>query len=218
MDQTGERSSPRYGAKPADTIEIDCEYRAPIALVHWQDYYWLVDGDGVKLPEQYTARQIPLVMRGQESRRPEIRIVEGVRQPPVESGRKWPGDDLAAGLELVKLLHGLPYTDEIERVDVSNFDGRVNRRDAFLTLITRYNTEIRWGRPVDSKDAFIEVSTAQKMSYLKQVYEQFHRVDGNQPAIDIRFDRITYPSGAAGGSDSPTARADAANDEHALRH
>jgi len=26
------------------------------------------------------------------------------------------------------------------------------------------------------------------------VYEQFHRIDANQPAIDIRFDKITYPS------------------------
>ena len=43
-----------YSKKPGDTIEIDCEYRVPLALVHWKDYYWLVDGDGVKLPEQFT--------------------------------------------------------------------------------------------------------------------------------------------------------------------
>jgi hypothetical protein len=191
-----------YDKRPADTIEIDCEYRAPIALVHWHNYYWLVDGEGVKLPEQYTARQVPLVMRGQ-NRRMEIRVIEGVQLPPVESGMKWAGEDLAAGLDLVKLLHGQDFADEIMRVDVSNFAGRRSVKEAQLTLLTRYDTEVRWGRPINSKDFFVEVSPAQKLSYLKQVYEQFHRVDGNQPWIDIRFDRITYPSGAA-----PSARAD----------
>ena len=182
-----------YDKKPADTVEIDCEYRAPIALVHWRDYYWLVDGDGVKLPEQYTADQLPRITMG-PNRRLNIRVVEGVGQPPVESGERWPGDDLAAGLDLVKLLHGQPFAEEIVKVDVSNYEGRTNRRDAHLTLVTRYNTQIRWGRPVNSKDFFIEVSPAQKLTYLRQVYEQFHRIDANQPAIDIRFDKITYPS------------------------
>lgn len=191
-----------YDKGPADTIEIDCEYRAPIALVHWQDYYWLVDGEGVKLPEQYTARQIPLVMRG-VNRKMEIRVIDGVQQPPVESGMKWPGDDLAAGLDLVKLLHGQAYADEIVRVNVANFGGRRNIKEAQLVLVTRYDTEVRWGRPINSKDFFVEVSPAQKLTYLQEVFQQFHRVDGNHPWIDIRFDRITYPSGTA-----PSAQAD----------
>ena len=185
-----------YDKKPADTIEVDCDYRAPIALVHWRDYYWLVDGDGVKLPEQYTADQLPRIVMG-PNRKLNIRVIAGVAQPPVESGDKWPGEDLAAGLDLVKLLHGQPYAEEIVKVDVSNYEGRNNRREPHLTLVTRYNTEIRWGRPVNSKDFFIEVAPAQKLTYLRQVYEQFHRVDANRPAIDIRFDKITYPSAPA---------------------
>ena len=35
-----------YGQRPGDTLEIDCEYRTPIALVHWGEYYWLVDTEG----------------------------------------------------------------------------------------------------------------------------------------------------------------------------
>ena len=38
-----------FGERPGDTLEIDCEFRAPIALVQWGDYYWLVDGDGMTL-------------------------------------------------------------------------------------------------------------------------------------------------------------------------
>jgi cell division septal protein FtsQ len=183
-----------YDRKPGDTIEIDCDYRAPIALVHWRDYYWLVDGDGVKLPEQFTADQLPRIVMG-ANRKLNIRVISGVRQPPVESGERWPGDDLSAGLDLVKLLHGQPYAEEIVRVDVSNYGARESMKRAQLTLITRYDSEIRWGRPINSRDFFIEVSPSQKLAYLRDVYQQFHRVDGNHAWIDIRFDKITCPSG-----------------------
>src|SRR5436189_852527 len=43
-----------YGERPGDTMEIDCEFRSPVALVKWDAYYWLIDGDGILLPEQYT--------------------------------------------------------------------------------------------------------------------------------------------------------------------
>src|SRR5205085_11418901 len=47
-----------YVKAPGDTVEIDCEYRAPVALVRWKDFFWLVDGEGVKLPEQFTIEQL----------------------------------------------------------------------------------------------------------------------------------------------------------------
>lgn len=184
-----------YGAKPGDTIAIDCEYRAPIALVHWKDYFWLVDSEGVKLPEEFTADEVPRIIVGRD-RKMNIRVIEGVSRPPPESGQKWIGQDLQAGLDMVRLLFGKPYAEEIVKVDVGNFDGRRDPREAQLVLVTRYNTQVHWGRPVNAEDHFIEVSTAQKLEYLRQVYQQFHRVDGNQPWIDIRFDKITYPSAA----------------------
>jgi hypothetical protein len=189
-----------YVRQPGDTIEIDCDFRAPVAMVHWKDYFWLVDGDGVKLPEQFTAEQVPHILKGQDGKM-NMRIIEGVRQPPVESGHQWPGDDLAAGLDLVKLLYGKPFAEAVVKVDVSNFAGRVNPRDAQLTLETCYGTGIKWGRPVNAKDFFVEVSTAQKLKYLEQVQQQYGRIDAGQPWIDIRFDRITYPTIAS--TDAP---------------
>jgi hypothetical protein len=185
-----------YVNRPGDTIEIDCDFRAPVAIVHWKDYFWLVDGDGVKLPEQFTAAQVPRILKGRDGTM-NIRIIEGVRQPPVESGHQWVGDDLAAGLDLVKLLYGRPYAESIIKVDVSNFGGRDNPREAQLTLLTSYGTGIKWGRPVNANDFFVEVSPEQKLKYLEEVQQQYGRVDAGRPWIDIRFDRITYPSVAA---------------------
>ncbi|HEY7089284.1 MAG TPA: hypothetical protein VH518_14400 [Tepidisphaeraceae bacterium] len=195
-----------YGEKPGDTLEIDCDYRAPIALVHWKDYYWLVDGEGVKLPEQFIESQLPRIMIGPD-RRLNLRIIEGVTQAPVESGQVWRGDDLAAGLDLVKILYAQRYAEEIVKVDVANFGGRIDPKEAQIDLVTRYDTQIRWGRPVNAKDFFVEVSASQKLKYLEEIYNEFHRVDGGRPWIDIRFDRITYPSGAGGGGAETSARA-----------
>ena len=184
-----------YGRAPGDTIEVECEFRTPMALVRWQDYYWLVDSEGCKLPEQYTAAQAPQMLFDAQ-RRTQMRIIEGVRQPPVESGRRWPGEDLLAALELSRLLQNQRFADDVLKIDVSNFGGRVDPREAQLTLITRFGSEIRWGRPANAKDAFVEVPAQRKLEALEQIYAKFGRVDAMQPWIDIRFDQVTYPAQA----------------------
>jgi hypothetical protein len=200
---------------PGDTLQVDCVYRVPTALVQWQGYYWLVDGDGYRLPERYTSRELAGAMIGPDGKLM-LRIINGITRAPVLSGKPWPGDDLAAGLELVKLLANKPYAEDIPVVDVSNFGGRRDSQAAQLVLMTRYNTAIRWGRPPSAKDYFVEVPASQKLQDLSDIFQQMHRVDGGQPWIDIRFDQVTYPSpqpaadGAGPKKDtgSPTARAD----------
>jgi hypothetical protein len=181
-----------YGEHPADTLEIECEFRAPVALVHWMKYYWLVDGESVKLPEQFTEAQLGGVLRESTQMR-NIRVIEGVTHPPVESGEIWKGDDLAAGLDMAKLLYGKRFADEIITINVANLAGRLNRDTAQITLRTRYDTEIRWGKPVNSKDFIVEVPASQKLTTLEQIRTQYQRVDAGKPWIDIRYDRITFP-------------------------
>jgi hypothetical protein len=182
-----------YGQRPGDTMEVDCEFRAPIALVQWGEYYWLVDGDGVKLPEQFTANHVPRIVIGRDGRL-NIRIITGVKQPPAATGEKWAGQDLVAGLGMVKLLYGKPYAEEIVTVNVANFAGRKDNREAQIVLGTSYGTQIRWGLPLDAKDFFAEVPVSQKLDDLSLVKQQYGRVDAGQPWIDIRYDKITYPS------------------------
>jgi hypothetical protein len=183
-----------YGQQPGDTLEVDCEYRAPVALVKWQDYFWLVDGDGVKLPEVFSAGDVPHILKGQD-KRVNIRVIEGVAHAPPETGAKWTGSDLQAGLELVKLLFGRTYAEEVERVDVSNFAGRQNPKAAQLVLVTRYNTQVRWGQPVTvpQDDFAAEVPAAQKLAFMQAIFQENRRVDANYPWVDIRFDTVGIP-------------------------
>jgi hypothetical protein len=193
-----------YTDAPGDTLAADCVFRVPTALVKWQDYYWLVDGEGYKMPEQYTAAQARQVMFAPDGKL-RLRVIIGVTHPPVESGKLWPGDDLSSGLQLVKLLWGLSYAEEIWAVDVTNAGGRRDSNAAQLVLDTKYGTTVRWGRPPNATDYFVEAPTSQKLSNLAAVYDQMHRIDGGQPWLDVRFDKVTYPSPAAPPADSEQA-------------
>ena len=185
-----------YTYRPGDTLEIDCEYRAPAALVKWQGFYWLVDENGVRLSERFTEQDVSNIQFGPDGHT-RIRVIEGVRHgAPHFAGEQWPGEDLAAGMKMLDYLFDRPYTEQILRVDVSNLDGRVDGKAPQIVLKTRFNTQIFWGRPPSENDvdAFIEVSTARKLTYLRLAYQQFGRVDAKHQCLDIRFDRVTYPS------------------------
>jgi len=187
---------------PGDTLEIDCEFRAPVALVKWETYYWLIDGDGILLPEQYTQPDLRKVMYDGDHL--SLRIIEGVAKSPPESGQTWQGADLAAGIDMIKLLYSKPYADEIERISVVNFGGRQDPREAQLVLITRYQTQVRWGRPRFAKDFLIEVTPEQKLDYMARMVKQFGRVDAKHSWVELRFDEVRYPSTDDFGSEANT--------------
>lgn len=185
-----------YTYKPGDTLEIDCEYRAPAALVKWQAFYWLVDENGVRLSDRFTEQDVPNIQFGPDGHT-RIRVIEGVRHtPPHLPGEQWPGEDLAAGMKMLDYLFDRPYTEQILRVNVANYGGRVDGKAPQIVLGTKFNTQILWGRPPSENDvdAFIEVSTARKLTDLRLAYEQYGRVDAKHQCLDIRFDRVTYPS------------------------
>jgi len=181
-----------YGSSPGDTLEIDCDYHTPAALVKWGDFYWLVDSQGVKLPEQYDASLLPRILLGADGKT-NLRIIDGVSHAPPEAGQVWPGSDLQSGVEMSQLLDDADWADQIRDIDVSNFAGRRDDRQAQIILVTRFGTQLRWGRPPSAKDAFIEVSAPQKLAAIQDIYLRAHRVDDNQPWLDLRFDRVTCP-------------------------
>lgn len=186
-----------YGQRPGDTLVLDCEFRAPIALVHWHEKYYLVDGEGIALPEPYTADQISKVVFGRDGRM-NIRVVEGIRsERPNLPGEHWAGADLAAALAMVKKLNGRPWAEEITKIDVSNFGGGQDKNAAWIVLYTRQSTQIRWGRPVDSTD-LAEVSCAEKIRNLERIYSQYKRIDAGLPWIDVRIDSVRRPTPTEG--------------------
>ena len=185
-----------YRHHPGDTLVLDCEFRVPVALVKSGNFYYLVDGDCYALPELYTADQIGKIIYGSDGK-VNIRVVEGISNSrPKSPGQQWQGDDLAAAIRMVKELYGKPFTEEIVKVDVSNFAGRVDARESQIVLWTNHTpaTQIRWGRPIVAKEDISEVPARQKLQNLQTIFQRFGRIDARQMWLDVRFDRVTYPS------------------------
>jgi hypothetical protein len=195
-----------FDQAPGDSVELDCEYRAPAALVRSGPSYWLVDDQAVELPEHYSQDQLPKIIFAADGK-VNLRIIQGVSHPAVDSGQTWPGDDLAGGLQLAELLAGQPYAEQIRQIDVSNFGGRRDRRAAQIVLITQFGTQIRWGQAPGRRDGFAEIPPTAKLAAMQSVFDQTGRVDAGQAWLDIRFDRVTRP----GPSHPDNQAADAGN-------
>lgn len=197
-----------YTHRPGDTLEIDCEYRAPVALVKFGSFYWLVDENAVRLSDRFTEQDVPNIQFGPDGNT-RIRVIDGVSHSvPRAAGDVWPGEDVVAGLKMIQYLFDKPYTNQILRVNVANYNGRVDPKDPRLVLETAWHTRIWWGRPPgdDDVDSFIEVSTARKLEYLRLINQEFGRVDGRHQCLDIRFDKVTYPSEEETPPHPPTER------------
>ena len=84
-----------------------------------------------------------------------------------------------------------------------NYAGRLDDKEAWLVLMTRDGTEVRWGRPKSATDNFIEVKWFQKLDYMQRIVEKYHRVDGGHAAVDLRFDHVTFPVDESPGIGQP---------------
>ena len=137
----------------------------------------------------------------------------GQAQPPSQSFTVTAGSARAwqSGRWNVVLLSG-PVSIETDETTMSAdsaviwlapaLEGVAESKEAQIALVTKYNTEVRWGRPINAKDFYVEISTAQKLQTLQDVWQKFHRVDAGQRWIDIRFDKTTYPSDRTAQADS----------------
>lgn len=181
----------QYVNQPGDVIELDCDFRAPVALVHWDGMYRYVDSEGVVLPEKLSAQQVQYLIRPGNS--PTFYIIQGVARAPKADGTPWPGGDVQAGIEMVALLANQPYANKFIKIDVSNFAGRRSPHESQINLVTRDGSEIRWGQPPSSKAFFAEQKVDRKLDVLSKAYTATGKVDMNQPWIDLRFDTPTVP-------------------------
>lgn len=206
-----------FGQAAGDTIEVDCEYRAPMALVsvaspgrydsfaeysrHVREYV-MVDIEGYRLPLRYDGPRPPDVMFASNGS-VNLRVIDGVlAAPPKLAGQKWAGDDLAAGLELAGFLSGKAVVENAHRVWVWNYAGRRVANDAQLTLITKHGTEIRWGEPVKQK-FYAELHPTEKVKRLGLIQREYGRIDAKHSWLDIRFPDVLFPR-----DEAPLATAD----------
>lgn len=158
---------------------VDATFVRPFAVIRHGEFDYLVDESARLLPMQWTA--------GHRPAEPHYIAIVGTSEPNRgDYGTAWPGVDVAAALELTKLLLAKPWYSEIAAIDLSQF-----AQDQTLSLITRNNGRLLWGR-APSDRSVAEVTPDAKLRTLDYLYATQKRIDsGGGRSIDLRGDLVT---------------------------
>ena len=176
----------RLDVRGRDTLQIECDYRTPLAIVQWRDgretSYRLIARDGVLLPPTYSGSAVHAIVAGRDATT-NLRVITGVAAPPPpgDAGLRWDAPDLKAGLDVAALLNGLAAAQNVTVIDVDNFAerrvrwtaGAKERWAAQIVLRTKLNHVIFWGRPPEADDFLVEVSPQTKLANLTAVAKHF---------------------------------------------
>jgi cell division septal protein FtsQ len=171
------------------TIKIKAEFRKPVALIKAGRQKFYVDENLVVL--DYTPiPKLPIVL---------IKGVQALTAPP--AGQPWQRDDLQAAVELLALLHKMdamvaakqPLINEIQVVDVSNFQGRRDRREPHILLYATDETQIIWGAEPGSSHQCMEAREDEKLAMLYSFYEETGTLANRVKYIELRYPRKNIP-------------------------
>lgn len=153
-------------------VLVSAAYRRPVAIIQADDGYHLIDAQGVCLPGVYRAHEVNglgLVM------------VRGVpTPPPARAGKVWPGEEVQAGLSLLRLIANEPYRDKVHAFDVSERDERGRLRLVMHTA----DRVFRWGLPPGEEHA-IEPSAEIKLGLLRKLAQNDAGLGTAGQIIDI---------------------------------
>ncbi len=116
-------------------IEVRADYRRPVAIVEARDGYHLIDRNAVCLPGVYGEHQA--------YRLGLIILANAASPPPPEAGQTWPGEDVMAGLELIRLMEEEPCRVQVREIDLGQRDARGR---LWLVLNTNLGP-VQWGLP-----------------------------------------------------------------------
>ena len=173
-----------------DSIQILARWRRPIALVKMGINKFYVDSEMVVLD------YVPLG---------KLSIVEVVGMA-VDSAIPKPGEvlnrgELEAAVDILSRLERMdalvtpdkPLLGEIDRIDVSNFNGRANPHGHHIILYANDNTEIIWGAEYGKWQRYLESPDSQKMAKLYQHYKEYGTLLGGVPYINLCEPQDTIP-------------------------
>ena len=156
---------------PGGAARVVASYREPLALVEHRGAYYLVDREGVRLPQVYRRDQATAVG---------LTPIEGVSAALPVPGERWPGEEVPAALRLIGLLAGEHYFHQVKAVDTTERDTRGRLR---LALRTDRAT-VRWGLPPGQEHS-IEPPVATKLQWLEQVYRTYGSIDDHGRNVDL---------------------------------
>lgn len=175
-----------------ERLLIEAGWRKPLALVKLGLQSFYVDTELVVL-DFVPIPNLPIVrING---------LSLTIRVPP--PGEVWQSDDLAAAVTILTKLDQMdksvtpdkPLLYEIDRIDVSNFNGRENSRFPHIIFYTKDNTEIIWGAEFGTWQRYLEATDEEKLAKLYGYYKEYGSLSGGVKYINLRDpqDNISQP-------------------------
>lgn len=166
-----------------DTITINGDWRKPLALVKKGVKKFHLDREMIIL-DYADLTSIPVV------------LVIGFNWPnsDMPAGEALGAEDIKAAVDLLDKLDMMdsmlcaekPLLNQIDRIDVSNFNGRLNKNHPHLVLYAKDNTEIIWGAELGMWQRHFEATDKEKLAQLYNLYKQFGTLTGNMKYINLR--------------------------------
>ena len=173
------------------SIRVSAKWRKPLALVKQGLHKFYIDADLIVL-DFVPMPNLPIV---------EIQGLSMTKKPTPGSVLEY--DDLTAAIALLKKFNqwdqaqtpagGLLY--EIDRIDISNFNGRRDSRISHIILYTTDNTQILWGAEIGTWQRHLEAPDEEKLTNLYAYYKQYGSLLGDVKYINLRFsqDKVYQP-------------------------
>jgi len=161
-------------------LRVELTLREPVAFIRLPGGFRTLDADGYVLPIDHNSW---------DHQRQPLPVIQGVTSGAPKPGEPWGDRRVGAGLSVVAALAREPQVLRcIQTVDVSNLDGELDPLRSEITLYSRRNVTILWGRPPDTKK-FGEPSVADKLARLRRCMARPLMLAGGAQ-IDLRFPEL----------------------------
>lgn len=151
---------------------IDATFLIPYARVHDALGYVYIDDKGRRLPK----RNGEIV----NTKYHFISITSPQYDRPQRPGLQWNGDDVAAGLEVLKLIYNKPWAFQVKEISLSKWNVAKT-----LRLISDSSSTFIWGS-APGEERPLESLANKKLEWLNSMYESSGRIDlGSSAEFDL---------------------------------
>ena len=170
-----------------DAIRVSGLWRKPLALVRQGSQSFYVDEESVVM-DFVPMPNLPIV---------KVEGLSPAAKPPLPADT-WQGGDLAAAIDILTRLQKMdklispdkPLLGTIDRIDVSNFNGRKNNRLPHIILYTKDNTEIIWGAEAGTWQRHLEATDEEKLTNLYAYYKEHGLLLGGAKYINLQYSQV----------------------------
>lgn len=167
-------------------VRVSLTPRRIAGFVKVENQYFMIDDE---------CHFLPRILDFKDTQRWNIPIIAGVQHEAPVPGMKWDGEDVMAGLWLGWLMQQNGYANQVSLIDVSNFNGRLNRNQSHLMIRTASGA-VAWGRGPGKDNN--EPRIQQKLVTLNQLNQRYGSIDAGGQIVTLYTPRPrTNPRGTA---------------------